>query len=38
MPKLIKEPQCLLILCEKTSGVLNPKVHLAVVRVRWRFS
>lgn len=38
MPKLVKEPQCILILCETTNGVLNDKVQLAVVPVRFRFS
>lgn len=38
MPKLIKEPQCIFILCEKTSGVLNPEVCCVVVQVTGRFS
>ena len=33
-----EEPQCILSLCETANGVLNNKVQLDVVQVRFRFS
>lgn len=35
MPKLIKESLCIFILCETANGVLNNKVQLAIVQVRF---
>lgn len=38
MPKFIKELNAFLFFVKKTSGVLNNKVQLAVVQVRFQIS